>query len=104
MTAGADEADGSTVAELLSSPAYQQSASDRQDELVDAIRRLHVEIETQQRDLSRLIEEAQRQGASWSRIGEAQGVTPQAAQQRFKRWKRTHSDSGDSPTARRRTE
>ncbi|WP_421874679.1 hypothetical protein [Mycolicibacterium wolinskyi] len=73
------------VRQLLDSAAYRQSASDRQAELLDAIRRLHVEIETRQRDLFRLVEEAQRQGVSWSKIGQAQGVSAQAAQQRAKR-------------------
>ncbi len=78
--------------EILGSPAYEYSAAERQAELVDAIRRAQVEVETLQRDQALLIEEAQRQGVSWSRIGEAQGVTPQAAQQRFKRWKKSRGD------------
>ncbi|OMB81409.1 hypothetical protein A5746_05075 [Mycolicibacterium conceptionense] len=86
----------SGVGELLSGPAYQQSAEDRQVALLDAIRRLHVEIETKQRDLMRLIEEAQRQGASWSKIGEAQNVSAQAAQQRSKRWRAHRSDKTSS--------
>lgn len=82
-----------SVKALLRSPAYRQSASERQIELLNAIRRLHVEIEVRQRDLSILIEAAQRQGISWSHIGQSQGVTAQAAQQRFKRWKNSQKDS-----------
>lgn len=89
-----DEVDGEPatgaprVDQLLRSPAYRQSANEREVELLAAIRKLHVEIETGQRDLERLVGEAHRQGVSWGKIGEAQGVTAQAAQQRAKRSKR----------------
>lgn len=90
--ASEEAAVSSGVGELLGAPAYRQSAEDRQITLLDAIRRLHVEIETKQRDLLRLVEEAQRQGASWSKIGEAQNVSAQAAQQRSKRWRAQQLD------------
>jgi hypothetical protein len=77
---------------LIGSPEYQRSAEDRQREVLDEIRRLGDRIATAERDLANdkttldeLIQIARRQGASWAKIGEALGISAQAAHQRAAR-------------------
>jgi hypothetical protein len=77
---------------LIGSSEYQRSAEDRQREVLDEIRRLGVRIATAERDLAKdkttldkLIQIARRQGASWAKIGEALGISAQAAHQRAAR-------------------
>lgn len=75
------------VRKLLESPDYAKSARERQVELLERIRQLDVLLATIQRDLQAVIDEAQRQGATWRAIGEAQGISAQAAQQRAARYR-----------------
>jgi hypothetical protein len=77
---------------LIGSPEYERSAEDRQREVLDEIRRLGARIAVVERDLAndkttldKLIQIARRQGASWSKIGEALGISAQAAHQRAAR-------------------
>jgi hypothetical protein len=77
---------------LIGSPEYERSAADRQREILDEIRRLGDQITTAERDLAqdkttldKLINIARRQGASWAKIGEALGISAQAAHQRAAR-------------------
>ncbi len=77
---------------LIGSPEYQRSAEDRQRDVLDEIRRLGDQIATAERDLANdkttldeLIQIARRQGASWAKIGEALGISAQAAHQRAAR-------------------
>lgn len=75
------------VEAVLRAPDLARSAAEREEDLLEAIRRVFVEIETKERDLYLLIEEAQRQGVSWRKIGRVQGaMSPQAAQQRAARY------------------
>ncbi|OZE13476.1 hypothetical protein CH249_01240 [Rhodococcus sp. 05-2255-3B1] len=84
------------IGKLLSSPDLALSAAERERNLLDAIRRVFVEVETKERDLNMLIDAAQRQGVSWRKIGLAQGaLSPQAAQQRSARYRRRTQDSDD---------
>jgi hypothetical protein len=77
---------------LIRSSEYQRSAEDRQHDVLDEIRRLGDRIGTAERDLAndkttldKLIQIARRQGASWAKIGEALGISAQAAHQRAAR-------------------
>jgi len=77
---------------LIGSPEYQRSADDRQREVLDEIGRLGARIAIAERDLAndkatldKLIQIARRQGASWAKIGEALGISAQAAHQRAAR-------------------
>lgn len=77
---------------LIRSAEYQRSADDRQHDVLDEIRRLGDRIATAERDLAgdkttldKLIQIARRQGASWAKIGEALGISAQAAHQRAAR-------------------
>jgi hypothetical protein len=77
---------------LIGSPEYQRSADDRQREVLDEIQRLGARIAVVERDLAndkttldKLIQIARQQGASWAKIGEALGISAQAAHQRAAR-------------------
>jgi hypothetical protein len=77
---------------LIGSAEYQRSADDRQREVLDEIQRLGARIAIAERDLAndkttldKLIQVARRQGASWAKIGEALGISAQAAHQRAAR-------------------
>ncbi len=77
---------------LIGSAEYQRSADDRQREVLDEIRRLGAQIGIAEHDLAndkttldKLIQIARRQGASWAKIGEALGISAQAAHQRAAR-------------------
>lgn len=77
---------------LIGSPEYERSADDRQREVLDAIGRLGARIAVVERDLAtdkstldKLIQIARQQGASWAKIGEALGISAQAAHQRAAR-------------------
>jgi hypothetical protein len=77
---------------LIGSAEYQRSADDRQREVLDEIRRLGDQIATAEHDLAKdkttldeLIQIARRQGASWAKVGEALGISAQAAHQRAAR-------------------
>jgi hypothetical protein len=77
---------------LIGSAEYERSADDRQREVLDEIRRLGDQIAAAERDLAddkttldKLIQIARRQGASWAKIGEALGISAQAAHQRAAR-------------------
>jgi hypothetical protein len=77
---------------LIGSAEYERSADDRQREVLDEIRRLGDRITAAERDLAKdkttldkLIEIARRQGASWAKIGDALGISAQAAHQRAAR-------------------
>jgi DNA-binding Lrp family transcriptional regulator len=77
---------------VIGSPEYERSADDRQREVLDEIRQLGNRIATTERDLAddkttldELIQIARRQGASWAKIGEALGISAQAAHQRAAR-------------------
>jgi hypothetical protein len=77
---------------VIGSPEYQRSAEDRQREVLDEIRRLGARIAIVERDLAndkttldKLIQIARQQGASWAKIGEALGISAQAAHQRAAR-------------------
>ncbi|SHV14762.1 Uncharacterised protein [Mycobacteroides abscessus subsp. abscessus] len=79
---------------LVGSAEYERSADDRQREVLDEIRRLGTHIAAVERDLAddkatldELIEIARRQGASWAKIGDALGISAQAAHQRAVRRK-----------------
>jgi len=86
---------------LIGSPEYQRSAEDRQHDVLDEIRRLGDQIATAERELANdkatldeLIQIARRQGASWAKIGEALGISAQAAHQRAAR---KSASSGPAP-------
>jgi hypothetical protein len=77
---------------VIGSPEYERSADDRQRDVLDEIRRLGDRIATAERDLAnektaldKLIQIARQQGASWAKIGEALGISAQAAHQRAAR-------------------
>jgi hypothetical protein len=77
---------------VIGSAEYERSAEDRQREVLDEIRRLGVQITAAEHDLAndkatldKLIQIARRQGASWAKIGEALGISAQAAHQRAAR-------------------
>lgn len=77
---------------LIGAAEYQRSADDRQREVLDEIRRLGARITIVERDLAndkttldKLIQIARQQGASWAKIGEALGISAQAAHQRAAR-------------------
>ena len=77
---------------LIGSAEYERSADDRQREILDEIRRLGARLAIAERDLAndkttldKLIQIARRQGASWAKIGEALGISAQAAHQRAAR-------------------
>jgi hypothetical protein len=77
---------------VIGSPEYERSADDRQRDVLDEIRRLGARIAIVERDLAndkttldKLIEIARQQGASWAKIGQALGISAQAAHQRAAR-------------------
>lgn len=77
---------------VIGSAEYQRSAQDRQRDVLDEIRRLGDRIAAAERGLAddkttldELIQIARRQGASWAKIGEALGISAQAAHQRAAR-------------------
>ena len=77
---------------LIGSPEYERSADDRQREVLDEIRRIGARIAIVESDLlndkstlDKLIQIARQQGASWAKVGEALGISAQAAHQRAAR-------------------